>query len=66
MALFGAAHGWGNKKVTHPKIYHTNPIMMKLGKLYLTQRRSKKYMNHATHSLSSADISIYLLEISKF
>ena len=31
MALFGAAHGWGRKKATHPKIYHTNPIMMKLG-----------------------------------
>ena len=34
--------------------------------LYLTQRRSKKYMNHVTHPLSSADISIFSPEISKF
>ena len=34
--------------------------------LYLTQRRSKKYMNHVTHPLSSADISIFSSEISKF
>ena len=26
----------------------------------------KNYMNHVTHPLSSADISIFLLEISKF
>ena len=34
--------------------------------LYLTQRRSKKYMNHVTHPLSSADISIFSPKISKF
>ena len=38
----------------------------KLAQLYLTQRRSKKYMNHVTHPLSSADISIFSPEISKF
>ena len=37
-----------------------------LAQLYLTQRRSKKYMNHVTHPLSSADISIFSPEISKF
>ena len=37
-----------------------------LAQLYLTQRRSKKYMNHVTHPLSSADISIFSSEISKF
>ena len=36
-----------------------------LAQLYLTQRRSKKYMNHVTHRLSSADISIFSPEISK-
>ena len=30
-----------------------------LAQLYLTQRRSKKYMNHVTHPLSSADIIIF-------
>ena len=37
-----------------------------LAQLYLTQRRSKKYMNHVTHPLSSAGISIFSPEISKF
>ena len=37
-----------------------------LAQLYLTQRRSKKYMNHATHLLSSADISIFSPGINKF
>ena len=30
-----------------------------LAQLYRTQRKSKKYMNHVTHYLSSADISIF-------
>ena len=34
-----------------------------LAELYL--RRTKKYMNHVTHSLCSANISIFSLEISK-
>ena len=34
--------------------------------LYLTQRRSTKYTNQLTHHLSSADISIFSPEISKF
>ena len=37
-----------------------------LAQLYLSQRRSKKYMNHVTHPLSSANISIFPPEISKF
>ena len=37
-----------------------------LAQLYLTQSRSKKYMNRPTHPLSSADICIFSLEISKF
>ena len=38
----------------------------KLAQLYLTQRRSKKYMNYVTLPLSSADISIFSTEISNF
>ena len=34
--------------------------------LYLTQKRSKKNMNHVTHPLSSASISIFSPEINKF
>ena len=48
------------KSVTHI------PQWWNLAQLYLTQRRSKNYMNHVTHHLSSADISIFSPEISKF
>ena len=34
--------------------------------LHLTYRRSKKYINHVIYFLSSADISIFSPEISKF
>ena len=37
-----------------------------LAQLYLTYRRSKKYINHVTQPMSSADISIFSPEISKF
>ena len=69
MGLFGAAHVWGGaKRSPLPKIGHTYPAMMKLGMVipYLTLRSFKKYMNHVTNSLSSADISIFSSEISKF
>ena len=69
MGFFGAAHGCGGagpksphslKSVTHiPQWWHW-------AQLYLTQRRSIKYMNHVTHPLSSGDISIFSLEINKF
>ena len=52
---------------TIPKICHTYPMQWwNLAQLYLTQIRSKKYMNHVTHPLSSADISIFSPKISKF
>ena len=31
MGLFGAAHGWGQKAPSLPKIGHTYPTMMKIG-----------------------------------
>ena len=37
-----------------------------LAQLYITYWRSKKYINHMTHHLISADISIFSPEISKF
>ena len=30
MGFFGAAHGWGGKKIPLPKICHTYPTAMKL------------------------------------
>ena len=66
--LFGAAHGWGRQKIPLPKISDTMNILQwsNLEWLYFTQRRSKIYVNHVTHLLSSACIIIFLLEISKF
>ena len=65
MGFFGAAHGWGSKKV--PSLKSVIHILQwwNLAQLYLTQRRSKNYINHVTHPLRSADISIFSSEISK-
>ena len=48
------------------KIFHTYRAMMKVGELYVTQRRPKKYINHVAHLLSSAGINIFSPEITKF
>ena len=63
---------WGCSRMEGQKCPHslnsfTHILQLwNLAELYLTKRRSKKYMNHVTHSLSSADISIFSPEISKF
>ena len=59
--------GGGGGKVP-PSLKSVTHILQwsNLAQLYLTQRSSKKYMNHVTHPLSSADISIFSPEISKF
>ena len=66
MGVFGAAQGWGDKKAPLPKICHTYPRIMKLGTVITCLKKIQKLLNHATHSLSSADISIFYPEISKF
>ena len=69
MAIFGAAHGWRGgvvKRPPFPKICHTYPTMMKLGKIIPYLKKIKKYMNHVTHLLTYADISIFSPEINKF
>ena len=40
--------------------------MMKLGSVIPYLRKIQKYINHVTHPLSSADISIFSPEISRF
>ena len=42
------------------------PTMMKLGTVIPYPKKIKKIMNHVTRVLSSADISIFSPEISKF
>ena len=56
----------GPKKL-HPSVKSVTHILQwwNLAQIYLAQRRSKKYMNHVTDPLSSADISIFSPEISK-
>ena len=67
MGFFGAAHGWGMaKKSPLPKICHTYLKMMKLGTVIPYPKEIRKYMNHVTQAFSSADISIFSLEIRKF
>ena len=76
MGLFGVAHGWG-KSPPLPKICHTYPKMMILGNIipykhinisikHQNIKISKKHMDHVTHPLSSADISIFPRQIRKF
>ena len=67
MGLFGAAHGWkGQKGSPLSKICHTSYNAEIWHSYTLLKEDPKKYMNHVTHPLSYADISIFLPEISKF
>ena len=49
-----------------PKICHTYPTMMELGTVIPYSKKIQKNMNDVTHPLSSADIGIFSLEISRF
>ena len=67
MGIFGAACGWGGgKKAPLPKICHKYLTIMKFGAVVPFLKKIQKYMNHVTHSLSSAGISIFSPEIRKF
>ena len=49
----------GGKKASLLKICHTYPIMIKLGIIIPHLKKFQKYVNHVSHPLSSADISIF-------
>ena len=49
-----------------PNICHTHPTMVKLDTLILYLKKIKKYINHVTHPLSSADISIFCWKSANF
>ena len=55
MGTFGAAH---------PELCHTYPTIIKLGTVILYLKKID--MNHVTHTMTTADISIFSPEISKF
>ena len=57
MGLFGAAHEWGWKKGSFPKICHTYPTMMKFDSCTLP--KDQKYVNHMTQPMSSADYHFF-------
>ena len=42
MGIFGAAHGWEGQKDPFPKICHTYPTMMKLGRVILYLKKIQK------------------------
>ena len=68
--LFGAAHRWeggaGQKGPSSLKSVTHSLQWWNLAQLYITYGKSKKYINHVTLHLISADISIFSPEISKF
>ena len=71
MGFFGAAHGRGSgggggaKRPSLPKMCHTYPTMIKLGGVILYLKKIQKLYELGQTPLSSVDISIFLLEISK-
>ena len=71
MSFFGAAHelgGGGVAKSPSPYLKSVIDILQwwSLAQLYLTLKGCKKYANLVTHLLSSADISNFSPEISRF
>ena len=72
---FQDGHFWGCSQIAHPlpkkcptSLKPVSHILKwwKLAQLYITYRGSKKCINHVKHRLSSADISMFSLEINKF
>ena len=60
MGLFGDAQRWQEaKKAPLPKICHTYPTMMKLGRVIPCLKKSRKYMDREANLLNSDDIGIY-------
>ena len=49
----------GGQKGPLPEICHTYPTMMKLGTVIPHLKKIQKFINHVTHPLSSADITIF-------
>ena len=51
MGIFGAAHGWGAKRPSLPKICHRYPTMMKIGTVIPCLKKIRKiYESRDTHS----------------
>ena len=66
MRLFRRAHSWGTKKLSSLKSVTYILQWWNWHTYTLPIEDPKKYINHVRHLLSSANISNFLLEISKF
>ena len=69
MGLFGTVDEWGVGKKTSlhlTRMCHTYPTKMKLKTVILHLKKNTKYINDLKHTFSSADISIFSLEIPNF
>ena len=71
MGLFGAAHGMmedegGQEDSLIPQICHTYSTMMKLGTVIPFLKKFQNYMNHVTHLVSSANITIFHWKSANF
>ena len=67
IGLFEAAHGWGEaKRPLLLKICHTHPAITKLGTVIPYLKKTQNYVNHVTHHLGSADISIFYQKSANF
>ena len=71
MGYFRAAHGWGPRKVSLPKMSQTLTSVMKLGTVIPYLKKIQNILYHYSRETafadnSSADISIFFLEIGKF
>ena len=64
IGFLGAAHFLSPLPLN--KIRHTYPTMMKLGTIMPYLREIQKCINHVTHQLSSADISIFSRKSANF
>ena len=66
MGFFMGAHEWRGKAPLS-KICQTYPTIIKLGTLITYLKKIKKiYINHMTHPLISADISIFYKKSATF
>ena len=66
MGIFRNTHGCGGGELPFLKICHTFPTMMKLGSVVPYLKKIQKNMNHVTHTLTSADISIFYRKSAHF
>ena len=64
IGLSGLLTDWGRHPL--PKLCHTYTTKMRLGTVIPFLKKTQKYLNHVTHLLSSANISIFHRKSANF